>query len=459
MDDFLYQQIYRKIVSEIQEGFLKANTKLPSIRKYADENGLSCNTVQNAYNQLLAEGYIYSKEKSGYYVSEFEAGLIHEKRSFADEKTVAAVEKTAVHDDVINLSANLIDNSLFPYSTLTHLYREVLSGKNSGFLRQIGDLCGDFEFRKAISDYLYKHRDINCSPEQVVVGSGTALLLMQLTKLFTDDEGNLPVFVMETPCYTKTQQLIVDAGCKTVSIPLDKEGIDLNEIKNSGVGDGKGNCVVHVSPSHQFPTGNTMSAPRKASLLKWCYEGEGRYIVEDDYDSDFRYKGRPIPALASMDSKDRIIYMGTFSRTLTPSMRIGYMVLPVELARRYKQLFSYWTCSVSRIEQQVLSVFLNEGYFERHINRAKKICRARRDKLLELLEGAFPGVEVLGAEAGLHFIVKAKSLGFEKEEELIKKAGAVKLQLQGTGTGWIILGYAHLDYSEMERAVEILRAI
>lgn len=457
MKDFLYQQIYEKIISEIREGHLKANEKLPSIRKFADENGLSCNTVQNAYNQLLAEGYIYAREKSGYFVSEFEEGLIHNRVGETDFELPFVEKKVAVDEGIINLSANLIDDSLFPYSTLCRLYREVLSQEKSGFLRQTGDVCGDLEFRNAISNYLYNHRDIKCHPEQIVVGSGTALLLMQLARLFTNEEGQLPLFVMENPCYTKTQQIIMDAGCETVSIPLDKEGIDINEIKKACCSAGSKNCLVHVSPAHQFPTGNTMSAPRKTSILNWAYEKANRFIIEDDYDSDFRYKGRPIPALASMDNSGRIIYMGTFSRTLTPSMRISYMVLPVGLAEKYRQLFSYWTCSVSRIEQQVLSIFLNEGYFERHVSRAKKICRVRRDKLLSLLKKAFPSIEVQGEEAGLHFIVSVKSLGLGSETEIIKKARAVKLHLQGTGTGWIILGYAHLDEEEMKKAVELLR--
>nr|MCR4953937.1 GntR family transcriptional regulator [Treponema sp.] len=209
----IYRQVYQKIIDDIRSGKLKPGEKIASIRKYADENGISCNSVQNAYNQLLEEGYIYSREKSGFYVADFDEDLIHleyegarEKKSWNvsnvnEEKNKDAKDKkdrfrekqvfaggrnevTNTNNSILNLSANLTDSSLFPYDTLRRLYRQVLSTTNESILGQNGNFCGDIEFRKAIANYLYNHRGIDCSPEQIIIGSGTAALMAQLIKLF-----------------------------------------------------------------------------------------------------------------------------------------------------------------------------------------------------------------------------------------------------------------------------------
>ena len=209
--------------------------------------------------------------------------------------------------------------------------------------------------------------------------------------------------------------------------------------------------ILLITPSHQFPLGITMPVTRRTALLNWANQKQNRYIIEDDYDSEFRYKGHPIPALQSMDTHQRVIYIGTFSRTLTPSMRINYAVLPPHLAQLFKNKFDYYSCPVPRIDQQVLSLFINEGYFERHINRAKKIYRARRDLMITELEKNIPECKLLGTQAGLHFIMEVKD-----EKSFIEKAAENNLILQGTGTGSVIIGYAHLKDEEISHAARIL---
>ncbi len=484
----LQEEIYNKISSSIQSGKLKSGRKLASIRNYAEENGISCNTVQAAYNRLCDEGYIYSKEKSGYFVSDFETPYINAPKTTKKLHEKIPENKT---EKKINLSSDMIDSSIFPFSTLRKLFREALSGKNSSLLDQTGDFCGETSLKKEICDYVWTHRGIACEPGQIVIGSGTALLLQTLIKLFEKYIGKgLPEFYLEKPCFSRTEKIICDEGCTVHAVPLDKNGIDIAKIACAGLcksgrmeqGAGivnragksvrpgadariavhsKGRIedtvtILHITPTHQFPTGITMNAPRRAAVLKWAYEKENRFIIEDDYDSDYRYNGRPIPALYSMDKKARIIYMGTFSRTLTPSVRISFLVLPENLAKIYRKNFNYYSCSVSRVDQIVLAEFMRQGFFERHINRTKKVYRTKRDKMISLLKESFPKIEISGMEAGLHFIIKTSSL-VKNEKKLIEEAAKKNLIIRTTGNGFLIIGYAHLNESAIEKAVSILK--
>ncbi|MBR1919627.1 MAG: PLP-dependent aminotransferase family protein [Spirochaetales bacterium] len=445
MRNSLYENLYRKIALDIRTGKLAADSKLPSIRGYADENGISRNTVLNAYNLLLLEGYIYSKEKSGFYVSHMEANP-HEKKSPVREESVERDEE----ESLLDLSANLVDSSLFPYSTLRQLYREALSGSNISLLEMAGSFKGDEELRSSIAEFVYSHRGITCTPEQVVIGNGTSYHLQQIARLFEDR----PVYIMERPGFQSTLEIVKDTGCQIIQIELDEAGLRADLLKRR-TKEIQSTQLLHISPSHQFPMGTTMSAPRRSSILSWAYSKERRYVIEDDYDSDFRYIGHPIPSLESMDTRERVIYLGTFSRTLTPSMRISYMILPKPLSRLYDERFRYYQCPVSRIDQKALSLFMDQGYFVRHINRMKRIYRTRRDEMIALLESRLPSIEIRGEEAGLHFIIHTPI----PERTLVSQAKKLGLFLKGTGNGWIIIGYAHLDGSEMEKAVSILEQI
>ncbi|MCQ2576483.1 MAG: PLP-dependent aminotransferase family protein [Treponema sp.] len=460
--DCLYQQIYSKIVQDIRQGKLHSGSKLPSIRKFADSQGISCNTVQNAYNQLLSEGYIVSKEKSGFFVSEFETELLEANPQNQNKIIKQKKEKSTEKNEKLNLSANLTDGSIFPYTTFRGLYREALSSKNDSILRETGDFTGDEEFREAIAGYLYNHRGINCSSSQIIIGGGTAALLQQLTSLFSilpSAKNQKPVFLLEEPGYNKTWQIINNSGCPIIQVPLDSEGADISQVINQTKEKDK-NFILHITPSHQFPMGMTMTASRRNTIFKWAYEAENHFIIEDDYDSDFRYKGHSIPAMTGSDTKGKIIYTGTFSRTLTPSMRISYAVLPETLAEIYRNNFSYYTCPVSRLEQQVLSVFIKQGYFERHISRAKKIYRERRDIMLKLLKTNFPECKIYGEEAGLHFVVKiSENSNQQTLQEIIKKADDKNLVLNGTASGYLIIGYAHLNEQQMSEAVNTLKKL
>ena len=443
--DSLYFNIYKKIIFDIQNKKLTENEKLPSVRKAATFYNVSCNTIQNAYNQLLDEGYIYSKEKKGYFVSKFDSPIVVKKEGKNQNSSSQSQKK--INKNEISLEANITDTSFFPYATLRQLYREVLSQKNNEILERLGDFQGEEKLREAICNYVYTRRGVNCTANQIIIGGGTSDLIQLLIRLFAlKDNHTFPVFFLETPGFTTIEKIILDSKCNIVHINICDDGADINSItENSNKVENK-TCLLHLTPSHQFPTGVTMTAPRRSSILQWANEKQNRYIIEDDYDSDFRYKGIPITSMQGYDENQKVIYMGTFSRTLTPALRVSYIVLPQELVSFYQQNFTYYKCPVPRIEQQVLANFILGGFFERHINRAKKIYKSRRDLMLELLYKHFPDIQIKGEQAGLHFIAKFSE---KSESEIIELAKKNNVTIYGTGTGWLIIGYAHLNFEEI----------
>ena len=339
----LYESLYSKFTDEIRTGRLKAGSRMPSVRRCAEENGVSRNTVLGAYALLLSEGYISSRERSGYFVANFESLI----PSFTVAARKVPPKREEIKANITDLSANLIDSSLFPYSTLRQLYRETLSGQNISILGQSGMNMGDEDIRQSISDYVYNHKGISCSEDQIIIGNGTSYHLQALPSLFEEK----PVFLMENPGYANTREIVSDTGCEIRDISLDDEGASIKDIRRKTTGL-QGNVLLHISPSHQYPMGTTMSAPRRAAVLDWAKAQDGRYVIEDDYDSDFRYNGHPIASVCGMDTDGKVIYIGTFSRTLTPSIRLSYMILPPALFEKYRKRFSKYPCPVSRIDQK-----------------------------------------------------------------------------------------------------------
>lgn len=444
MRNSLYEGLYSKFTDEIRTGRLKAGSRMPSVRRCAEENGVSKNTVLGAYSLLLSEGYISSHERSGYFVANFESPI----PSFMPAERKVRPKKEEPKADITDLSANLIDSTLFPYSTLRQLYRETLSGRNISILGQSGMNMGDEDIRLSISTYVYNHKGISCSPDQIIIGNGTSYHLQALPTLFDEK----PVFLMEKPGFASTREIVSDTGCEIRDIALDEEGASISDIrkKTSGL---HGTVLLHISPSHQYPMGSTMSAPRRAAVLDWAKAESDRFIIEDDYDSDFRYNGHPIPPVCSMDTDGKLIYIGTFSRTLTPSIRLSYMILPPVLLEKYRRRFSKYPCPVSRIDQKVVSLFMDNGFFERHISRMRRVYRMRRNRMLDVLHTNAPDAVIRGEEAGLHFIVRFPA----SEKDIIKKAHDAHFRLQGTGTGWVVIGYAHLSDEQIDRFAGFLR--
>ena len=387
----LYDYLYRCLKRDIQQGVLKAGEKLPSKRTLAQNLKVSVTTVENAYAQLAVEGYIDSIEKRGYYVTQLTAQPAAAKREIPPP---AAAPKTKY---LLDLQENRADPGRFPFSVWSRLMRQVLSERHIDLLSPM-PYNGAEVLRRAIAGHLLHFRGMTVHPEQIVVGAGTEYLYTLLIQLL----GRQRIFAVENPGYRKIAKIYAENGVQYRDIPLDAHGLSAAALRQSGA------QVVHLSPAHHYPTGIVMPIQRRYELLHWANEQDGRYIIEDDYDSEFRFSGRPLDTLQSIDRQERVIYMNTFSKTLAPSIRISYMVLPPSLAAAYRARLGYYACTVPSFEQYTLARFIEEGYFEKHINRMKTFYRARRNQMIQCIEASpfYQRVSIREADAGLHFLLK-----------------------------------------------------
>ena len=414
----MYEQLYRAMAEAIRTGNVRNGARLPSKRELCVRLGVSRSTVEAAYELLRAEGYVDARPRSGFFAAEYiapepmgeaakDAGDIGPR----DENRQNIPEK-AEADSPFSTSA--VDVSAFPYASWAKLYKEVVY--NSPELLQRGDPLGEAALRRALARLLSEYRGVRCDPEQVVVGSGMETLTGQLLTLF----GREAVYAMEDPGYPALERSLRARGRELRYVPMDENGMDGDALAKSGA------SVAYLTPSHQFPLGITMPASRRSRLLRWAAAEEG-WIIEDDYDSEFRYGGRPISSLQGMDSRGRVIYIGTFSRSLAPAIRLAYMVLPQELLAQWQRLYGRQQPTVSRYEQTVMARFLDEGYYARYIRRVGSLYARRRDALLEALQ-QIDGLSVSGAEGGVHLLL---TLPRYSERELLVRAAAVGLPMRG----------------------------
>ena len=394
----LYEQIYKYIRDEIQSGNMQCGMKLPSSRKLAQHLDVSRNTVDLAYGQLLSEGYIESKPKKGYYVC-----VVDEILEFSNEILEIEEKSECKKQYPYDFSIAGVDMEHFPYNTWRKLMREMLMDDNSQ-LFQIGDSNGDLELREAIRAYLHQSRGVNCKANQIILGSGTEYLLILLSQIFGEEK----TIAMENPTYLQVKKVFDQLKFPVEAIMVDEHGIQIEQLKNSKA------QVAYVTPSHQYPTGIVMPIKRRNALLNWAMEQEGRYIIEDDYDSEFRYQGRPIPSLQGNDRGGKVIYLGTFSKAIAPAIRVSYMVLPMPLLKEYQERLSFYSCTVSRIDQAVLTAFLKEGHFERHLNRMRAVYRGKYQCLMQQLKTFGDQVEISGYGEGLHILIEFKEIADHK---------------------------------------------
>ena len=447
----LYRQLYGYIVREITAGTLAAGERLPSKRRLAADLQVSVSTVETAYQMLAAEGYVHPRAKSGFTVCRIE-------QLAAPERPVPALVAEAPDPHCrwrYDFATGSVDTALFPFKTWARLQRETLTAHPE--LLNHGPRQGDLALRAAIAKHLHAYRGVVCAPEQVVVGAGIEYLVGLLARLFSES-----VFAVENPGYARTARVLQNNGVRTVFVPVDENGMQVEALAQSGA------QLAYVTPSHQFPTGATMPVTRRTALLRWAREAPDRYVIEDDYDSEFRYDTRPIPSLQGLDGAGRVIYVSTFSKSVAPSMRIGYMVLPVPLLQRYREEYSLYSSTVSRFEQQILCRFMEEGHFARHLNRLRGAYRARRDALLEALYSAFgrKGVMVRGSHTGLHLL--AALPGGKTEEQLVQAAAACGVHVNGLSSYYmehpetcppatVVLGFSDLDETGLREAVALLK--
>lgn len=453
----MYLQIYRFLASEIKAGHLSCDEKLPSGRELAQDLGVSRNTINMAYEQLESEGYIEAVPKRGYFVRKIDELLdVHGTESAetgGGQYVYTGPETSDRTDCLVDFSPFGIDLAHAPYARWQWVMKETMLDNTAELFRN-GDSQGDYTLRETIRDYLHRSRGVNCSADQIIIGAGTDYLLMLLTRL-------LPGYSeigMENPVYQQAYRVFQNFHYTVHPIPLDENGLQIEPLRESGA------RLVFVTPSHQFPLGIVMPVNRRLQLLNWAYEEAGRYIIEDDYDSEFRYQGKPIPALQGMDTQGRVIYMGTLSKAIAPSIRIGYVVLPPELCEVYHTQASFLSTTVSRIDQEILRRFIAEGYFERHLNRMRSVYRGKHDCILELLS-PWKDCTCDGYSAGVHLLLKFPVEKY-REEELVRRAaeaGIVVYPLTAyyiTGEPeqpTILLGYARLTEEEMRQGIQILQ--
>ena len=364
----LYEYLCRSIRSDILSGALPAGTRLPSKRALAEHLRVSVITVEGAYSQLEAEGYLQARPKRGFFVSAVERPLP------AAEEPPAAVplepQSPQSPQARLDLSRNRVDTARFPVSTWAKLTRQVLSEAPEALLSPVPHQ-GLPALRQAIADELRDLKGMAVSPSQIIIGAGAEYLYLLLAQLLGRDTA----FAVEDPGYPKIRQVYRACGAACVPIPLDGQGIDPAALAASGAG------ALHISPNHQYPTGLVTPIARRQALLRWA-EDTGGTIIEDDYDSEFRFTGRPIPTLQSIDARGRVVYLNTFSQTISPSMRLGFLVLPPRLLERYRRNLGFYACTVPALEQHVLARFISGGHYERHLARMRKEYRERRGAVL-----------------------------------------------------------------------------
>ena len=380
----LYETLYRCIRGDILSGKLMPGQKLPSKRTLCANLKVSKITVETAYSQLLSEGYICSREKIGYFVE-------------AVERVEPAAVAWEIPKEIQANGTDLTQNgpAQFPFSVWSRLQREVMLDLGERLLLPLHNQ-GLLELRLAIAQHLAEFRGMQVSPEHILIGAGTDFLYNLLIQLLGQDK----LYAVEEPGYGKIRKIYAAAGARCIGAPLDDRGVDPAALADAQ--------VLHISPSHHFPTGRVTPLARRLELLGWAKEWPDRWIIEDDYDSEFRFAAHPMPTMQSLDGDGKVIYMNTFSKTLAPSIRISYMVLPPVLMAQFKSKLGFYSCTVPSFEQYALARFLNRGHFEKHINRMRKFYKSRRDRVLAAIAGCpfSDRLTILEENAGLHFLVK-----------------------------------------------------
>ncbi|WP_214716454.1 PLP-dependent aminotransferase family protein [Exiguobacterium sp. s151] len=440
----LYEQLYLHIRQAIVDDTLTTGTKLPSKRKLGEFLDVSQTTVELAYAQLLAEGYIESLPRKGFYVLPQEELYVRRGSSVIEP---LPVKKTYEFD----LYPSQIDTTAFPFERWRRHLKQVVSEEHHDLL-SLGSVQGDFVLRQEIATYLYHSRGVHCSPEQIVVGSGTEQLLPQLLELLPDTT----TFGIEDPGYPLTRQLFAHQRRTFIPIPVDESGVRVDLVEQASID------ALYVTPAHQFPTGTILSVSRRQRLLNWASERQ-TYVIEDDYDSEFRYSGKPIPSLQSMDQNERVVYLSTFSKSLMPSLRIGYMVLPPPLLNRYRERYRHFTCSVPRFEQHTLAEFMATGDFEKHLNRMRKTYRRKLEIIIAAFKSYEPVVSVTGASAGLHVVLSVRTSATSEELKRLAEASNIRInamtdyRIESSDTiPQFLFGFAALSEETLPAAVSAL---
>lgn len=432
----LYIQIYEYFKNEIINGTYKAHSKLPSKRNLAKEYNISLNTVDNAYSKLLEEGFIYSKERQGFFVSDVGELYVLDSKPIHITKEEENIEYDFSYSGV---------SEEFPYKIFKKISSNIFDNKD--ILEKV-DYQGYLPLRTQISEYLDKSRGFKADPSQIVISSGSEYLFQIIFKLISGKFG------IEDPGYSMLSNIMDTNDIKYEFISVDENGMDLEKLKKS-----KSDFCV-ITPAHQFPTGVIMNMQRRVELLNMK---KIKYVIEDDYDSEFKYSKRPVPALKSIDVNDKVIYIGSFSKSISPSFRVSFMVLPFDLVEKYNKIFKFFICPVSIMVQKMLTTFIETGEFEKHLNRMRKIYSKKRQLLIDMLSER-KDITIRGADAGLHVVLEYPKN--YSEEYIVKKAKEKKIKVYGLSSYGtkreipsILLGFATLSEEKLKEGVKLFLEI
>lgn len=393
-----YMQLYERVKKDILEGTFSKGDKLPSVRTVCKSLGISKATVENAYNQLMLEGFVESRPKSGYFIVDFNIeGFMHIAEEGHTITPPKAVEVCGGQE--------CVEEGVFNFAEWKRAVNHVLEYQ-TGNLLSAGDVQGEYVLRYEIAKFMLQSRGVRCQPDQIIVGAGIQVLLSLLAASLRTRTKRIG---FEYPGFSKGMYIFEDHGYETVKIPVETDGLDVTALESSDV------KLVYVSPSHQYPTGSVMPIKKRMQLLEWASRKDA-YIIEDDYDSILRYEGFPVPALQGISNGESVVYAGSFSKLLIPALRISFLILPEKLMPNFQQIKTRYSQSVSKIEQLALAEFMSEGAFERHLRRIKKIYGRKNQLLVEAFEKASPPhFKLVGKESGIHVV-----LAFDPDVDLQK---------------------------------------
>ena len=445
----IYGQIYEFIKNEIKNGQILPDTKLPSTRRLSQSLKISRTTVVNAYEQLLAEGYLRSRGGSGYIVNKLDDMDILKRVSGTKERSHSILSgcktDSKEDDNLIDFSPTKIDSKSFPYASWISIARKVFSGSD---VFTAGDKQGEYGLRAQIADYLHTARRVECTPQNIIIGAGSEYLILLLGLLL----GRKRI-ALENPGYIKARKIFESMDWDIISVDMDEEGMDIGKLESVKAD------ICYLMPANQYPTGVIMPIKRRRELIAWCYESSGRYIIEDDYDSEFRFVGKPIPAMQGLDPQ-KVIYIGTFSKSVAPAIRVAYMVLPDELIKEYRSRLDFFSCTVPRSDQDILEMFIKEGYFERHLNRMRTNYRLKRDTLIECIKKYLPRSRVVENNSGLHILMTLEDLSEKEILDYGVNAGVKFYPISVFYTGknikksTVLVGFASLTEGDIKKGIK-----
>jgi len=446
----LYMQLYEYFKAEIEQHKLAENEKLPSIRNLANSISVSKATVEKAYQQLMCEGYINNRNRACYVVNKLEETIVKPVYTAGKPKTSELTDNCKPRYD---FASGEMDLNGFDFSVWRRYVNKVLANKERLF--GYGHSKGETELRKQIGRYV-RSRGVECHYEQIIIGPGVQSLLNTLCSLLKPTHSSI---AFEEPGFTTGRRVWHNWGYTIVPVQMRKEGIDIRELAQSET------RAVYLTPSHQFPTGYIMPVGERMRLLAWAQQNDA-VIIEDDYDSEFRYFGRPIPAMKGLDSGGNVVYLGSFSKVIPPSLRISYMILPDRLLELYERNAALYNQAVSTIEQLTLAQYMADGHLERQIRRLRKLYYEKKMQFIDTIQRVFSNqVAIQDNESGLFIVLTVKRPG--TSQDIFLKAMQHGCQVAPIQNYYwetvqesfprVILYFSKIPVHEMEEAIKLLK--